>query len=73
MEKYIIKNEKTGKFIGIDLSTGGYPYDTNIENAKIWSNKLDAYNYWQTMNETQWSLNKLVFELTEINWYDIKK
>ncbi len=48
---YIIKNNKTDKWIGIDKASGGYPYDTTIENAKIFNTKNDASNYRDVIKE----------------------
>jgi hypothetical protein len=55
---YVIKNNKTGKWIGIDKASGGYPYDTTIENAKIFHTKKAATDYRGVINE-DWSLFRL--------------
>lgn len=46
MKPYVLINSKTGKYIGIDRASGGYPYDTDhLGSAKIWYNKKDAKEY----------------------------
>lgn len=40
---YVIKNDATGRFIAIDNSSGGYPYDTEIHTAKFWHDTDDAF------------------------------
>jgi len=56
--QFIIKT-KSGKYIGIDGSSGGYPWETdNIFQAKIWSDKKAAWEYNQ-MFKKDWTLHTL--------------
>lgn len=50
MEKVIvIKNVLTGKFIALDSASGGYPYETDIRQCKIWISKQEAHGYMNVM------------------------
>ncbi len=42
---YVIKNPETGKYIQIDQSSGGYPYETELKDAKFWTVKCQALDY----------------------------
>ena len=55
---YVIKNNDTNKWIGVDKSSGGYPYDTDIERAEIFYNKESAIKYRNVM-KANWSLFRL--------------
>lgn len=65
MEKYIIKNNKTGEYIAIDQASGGYPYDTDIFNAKIWHTKQEAREYNKMSFNHDWSL--CIIKINEIS------
>lgn len=48
-------------FIGVDLSSGGYPFKTDlISCAKLWENKDQALIYMYRFPNKNWKLNKLV-------------
>lgn len=55
---YVIKNNETGKWIGVDKASGGYPYDTDIQRAEIFYTKERALKYKNTM-KANWSLFRL--------------
>lgn len=55
---YVIKNNDTNKWIGVDKSSGGYPYDTDIERAEIFYDKESAIKYRNIM-KANWSLFRL--------------
>lgn len=55
---YVIKNNETNKWIGVDETSGGYPYDTDIERAEIFYDKESAIKYRNVM-KANWSLFKL--------------
>ena len=42
---YIIQNPKTGKFIQLDIPSGGYPFETEWYNAKFWTSLEEAKKY----------------------------
>lgn len=62
MDFYVLKNEKTGKLIGIDHSSGGYPYDCDLTGAKIWTDKKYAKGYAETFPNKELTLHKLKVE-----------
>lgn len=65
--KYVIKNYKTGKYINIDQSSGGYPYQTDIENAKFWYNRKLVLDYIKIFSNEPWELHELVITSELIN------
>jgi hypothetical protein len=68
MEKmYVIKNNDTDKWIGVDYNSGGYPYDTEIQRAKIFSTKESALNYRNIM-KLNWSLFQLELNSIPVSW-----
>jgi hypothetical protein len=68
---YVIKNDDTGKFIAIDNSSGGYPYDTEIHNAKFWHDKDDAFRYKNVFKNEKWSLHTISFEIEKCDWFEL--
>lgn len=62
---YILKNNNTNQYIGIDQSSGGYPYDTSITGATKFETREEALSYKEIFNY-DWSLFKVEFKLTEI-------
>ena len=62
METYVLKNNKTGKYIGIDNASGGYPYDCDLTGAKIWTDKKQAKGYAETFPNKELTLHKLKVE-----------
>lgn len=67
-EKYVIKNDNTGQYIGMDQTSGGYPYDTEIEKALIWYDKDEAFDYKRMFPREHWSLHIINFESTPTSW-----
>lgn len=59
METYVLKNNKTSKYIGIDNASGGYPYDCDLTGAKIWTDKKQAKSYADTFPNKQLTLHKI--------------
>lgn len=57
MSSYIIKNTKTNKYIAIDNSSGGYPYETEWYNASVWSGINEAKNYKSVFSNNQFNSN----------------
>ena len=68
---YVIKNDATGKFIAVDNSSGGYPYDTEIHTAKFWYDKDDAFRYKNVFKNEKWSLHTVSFELEKCDWFEL--
>ena len=64
---YVIKNNETNKWIAIDSTSGGYPYDTEIHNAKIFYDKKSALNYKNVM-KGNWSLFQLQVHGIPVSW-----
>lgn len=60
MEKYVIKNYKTGQYVDIDQASGGYPYGTTIEKAKVWYNLDSVNDYMGIFKDRPWELHKLI-------------
>jgi hypothetical protein len=48
---YVLKSVKTGKFIAVDSSTGGYPYEVDdLWRARIWEDPIAAIRYTAVMS-----------------------
>ena len=62
MEIFVLKNNKTGKYIGVDNNSGGYPYDCEINVAKIWTDKNKAKNYANSIKDKEITLHRLFIE-----------
>lgn len=46
-------------FLGVDNSSGGYPFYTTLPNAKIWNNPDEAKKYREVFrNSTTWDVTK---------------
>ena len=71
-EKYVIKNNSTGEFIAVDNSSGGYPYNTSLHQAKIWFSKEDAFRYKNMFHNEDWSLHIIKLLTEPCNWQDLK-
>jgi hypothetical protein len=67
-EYYVLKNEKTGKFINIDRESGGYPYDTELIYAKFFSSISEAGEYNDMFKKERWKLGKLKIDFIPIPW-----
>jgi hypothetical protein len=65
---YVIKNNKTESFIASDSSSGGYPYDTTINHARVFSQKDTAVSYKNLFPKEDWSLHALVISSKVTNW-----
>jgi len=69
MKKLVIKNNKTNKYIDIDHASGGYPYDTEVEYAKIWGSSDEAKQYYDHFKKNEdWSLHTLTIITTPCEW-----
>lgn len=66
-ELFVIRNRKTGKFIGVNQSSGGYPYETDIFSAERMS-RYTANGYRQTMHEANWDLYSLIVSDVSVSW-----
>jgi hypothetical protein len=42
---FILKNYRTGKYIGVDRANDGIPFETELEKAKVWCCAKDALRY----------------------------
>ena len=68
---YVIKNNTTDRYIGVDESSGGYPYDTEAIYAKIWNNALAALEYYSLFRKTEnWTLHMLTVVTMPTKWVD---
>jgi len=67
---YIIKNNKTDKFINIDRESGGYPYDCELIFANFFNNIDEATEYYKMFSKENWSLCKYVPSFEVIKWTD---
>lgn len=65
--QYVIKNSK-GNYIGIDHASGGYPYPTGFQLAKIWATKKEAFEYKQKFPDYDWTLHILKVETESTSW-----
>ena len=66
---YIIKNETTGKYIGIDRTSGGYPYDTEIYRAHRFGTQQEAKEYKDTIkSKNNWKLHELLIDSKYCGW-----
>ena len=65
---YVIENTKTGKWIGIDDASGGYPYDTDLIFAKKFRSIDEAVKYRNVMKEEHWQLRELNLLVNAIDW-----
>ncbi len=61
---YILKDTKTGKYINIDRTSGGYPYKTSFHNAKLWYDKTEAKEYYNICSDEEWTIHKVTVEDT---------
>ena len=68
-EQYVIVDNKTKKYIAIDQSSGGYPYESNLA-SKIWSSKAEAKKYADMFGERSenWSLHTLEVSIKPCSW-----
>lgn len=57
---YVIKNNKTEKYIAIDKTSGGYPYDTGIEYSEVFKEIKEAEIYKNIFSSYDWSIHKLI-------------
>lgn len=69
MEQYVIKTV-TGKYIGIDEASGGYPFETtSIQNAQKWYSPIVAKNYYDKFPKENWELHLIPeIQTTKVNW-----
>lgn len=67
--KFVIMTENN-KYIGIDSASGGYPYETErIQDAKIWLEKEDAYDYKLKFPKENWTLHTLMIRTIPTRWF----
>lgn len=66
-EKYVIKNNDTGLYIASDSGSGGYPYDTGIKHARVFT-KDTAKSYKDLFPTVDWSLHTLILDSEPTNW-----
>jgi hypothetical protein len=66
-DTFVIRNRVTLKFIKIDQSSGGYPYETEIYNAFHFG-KVEAHQYRQIMHDETWDLYKLYLNDRRMTW-----
>ena len=69
-KSYVIKNNVTDKYIGIDNASGGYPYNTELRFAYIFRDKKEANSYYNTFKSSypDWSLYELFTSTEKIDW-----
>lgn len=60
--RWIFKNIN-GKFIGTDAHSGGYPYDTDLWNARKFHTFEDACKY--AASENNWTLLEITHVIAE--------
>jgi len=70
--KYIIKNNKTDKYVNVDRTSGGYPYDTEIQFAYVWVDIEEAIGYMVLFKNENWSLYELKYETKLVDITKIK-
>ena len=63
---YVIKNNTTDKYIAIDHSSGGYPYDVNVASAKVFYLLEDAVEYKSMFYKNDWTIHELIIETKPI-------
>jgi hypothetical protein len=66
-QNYVIKNNETGLFIASDSGSGGYPYDTSIKHAKVFT-KDSAKCYKDLFPKADWSLHTLLIDSEVTTW-----
>jgi hypothetical protein len=66
-KNYVIKNNKTGYFVAVDTSSGGYPYDVTISDAKIFTRDF-AKSYRNLFPDEDWSLHALEVKTNPVSW-----
>jgi len=59
---YVIKINNTPCYVGIDETSGGYPYETEIRFAKIWNSIENAIEYMAMFKNENWDLYELHYE-----------
>lgn len=62
MKFYVLKYPN-GKFVRIDYSSGGYPCETDIDNAKIWRDIVEIVKYFNTNFRENFTIHELSFIL----------
>jgi hypothetical protein len=51
VEGFALQNRETKQLVGLDASSGGYPwYPNSFHNIKIWPSRAEAAHYYETMN-----------------------
>jgi hypothetical protein len=69
IDSFVIK-AKNNLYIGVDHSSGGYPYETDIITlAKIWTSKKDAYEYSQKFKDQNWTLHSVIINTVPTRWF----
>jgi hypothetical protein len=71
MENYVLKNNKTGKYIGIDNASCGYPYECELTDAKIWTDKKQAKNYADTFPNKEVTLHRIKVKDEPVNFNEL--
>ena len=71
--QYVIFNNKTNRFIGVDQETGGNPYDCDLDYAKFWEKKSDAREYYEMFKLEDWELHEVYVLPKTCGWFDKKE
>jgi hypothetical protein len=68
-ELYVIVNKNDGNYIGVDKTSGGYPFHTTLH-PKLWSSKQDAKKYADLFRDMakDWELHKFVTSTEPCSW-----
>ena len=71
--QYVIVNNKTNCFIGVDTASGGYPYDSGLAGARFWAKKSDAREYHNVFKSEDWSLHEVYVIPKTCGWFDTEE
>ena len=69
---FVIKNNKTNKYIDIDQTSGGYPYDTELINCKKFQLE-EAIEYKNIFKNEDWKILKFQYYIEDIPLNDEDK
>jgi hypothetical protein len=69
MKEFYVIVTKEGRYIDIDQSSGGYPYETLIS-PKLWTSKKEAKSYANKFGERSkdWSLHTFEISTKPCSW-----
>lgn len=66
MKRYYVLEYENGDYVGLDKDSGGYPYCTDLKEAKFWLAQNDALMYMKMFPEEKWNLFQV--ELVKRRW-----